>query len=720
MELMAPAGDIQSAYYALSHGADAVYLGLKEFSARKAARNLSFDQLRRICGFAHEQKKRVYVALNTVIRDDELPELLEVLDRLSLTSVDGLIVQDLGVAYLVRNHYPNLALHASTQLAVHSSEGVRFLASIGFSRVVLARELSFQEISRIRSDCPDVELKVFIHGALCYSHSGLCLASGLLFGASANRGECTQVCRTWSECVSEDGTELEGPDRFGFFFSMKDLAVKERLLDLAEIGIDAVKIEGRMKDPLYASSVSSYYRSILDGKIADDTMPRLAFSRVQTPGWAFSPARPTSSEETLICRDYPSHRGIGLGRIIEQRRQSLCIELSAPLAVRDGLLVLRPDTAHPGKSIPEAFSLKKLTDIHGRPITTAEAGMKVWIDTPGPFFSTYEIRKISSHDLNLPEKNPLSLSPDYSPIPCRVRLTDSQLTISCERKDLGFFTHFEFPVLPQRAQKESSFCDRLTSLLKNSNPEYLFSLELERFEELTSYGERWIFLPPRELKRIRNEIYDKLSSRLWAHLEHRRGTILISGLSDQSQHGLFDSRSSLLASQEFSLIAPEQIVFDPEVELKGVESGLQHTDRVPLVRIDSVDHILWYRRNRELSSHILGYCDTGIYCANRFASRLLFEQIPGCIGTCSWIEERTGERPESPRWSLPVILTDTIDDIPLFVSRSCFRHDSLQKSCASCGGRNHTYLLRQNERSFRVEVKDCRTRVYLAEGPKDP
>lgn len=720
MELMAPAGDVQSAYYALTHGADAVYLGLKEFSARKAARNLSIDQLRRVCGFAHASQKRVYVALNTIIRDDELSKLLEILDTLSLTSVDGLIVQDLGVAYLVRKHYPNLALHASTQLAVHSSEGVRFLASIGFSRVVLARELSLQEISRIRSACPDVELKVFIHGALCYSHSGLCLASGLLFGASANRGECTQVCRTWSECVSEDGEKPDGFEPFGYFFSMKDLAVNEHLLDLAELGIDAVKIEGRMKDPLYASSVSSYYRSILEGKRPDDSMARLAFSREQTQGWAFSPGRPTESGDTLMCRDYPSHRGIAVGTVIEHRNHSLCIKLSTSLAVRDGLLVRKPDKAHPGKSISEAFSLKRMTDTNGRSMTTAETGMTVWIDTPGPFFSPYEITKISSHDLNLPEKNPLSLTPDYSPIPCRAKLTDSLLTISCERKDLGFFTRFEFPVLPQRAQKESSFCDRLTSLLKNSNPEHLFSLELERFEELTSYGERWIFLPPRQLKQIRNEIYDRLSAQLWSHLEHRRESILASGLTDQSSHGLFESRSALLATREYSLVSPPTVIFDPETDLKQLEAPLSSSDPVPLVRIDSVDHLLWYRRSRERVPHILCYCDVGIYCANRFASRLLFEQVPGCIGTCSWIEQKESESLECSHWFLPVILSDRVDDVPLFVSRSCFRHDSLQKPCSSCGGREHTYLLRQNERSFRVELKDCMTRVYLEEGPKDP
>ncbi|MDA3835704.1 MAG: U32 family peptidase, partial [Spirochaetales bacterium] len=197
MELMAPAGSFQSAVQAFEHGADAVYAGLQQFSARNAAVNFSFDELRRVKEYAHRRGKFLYIALNTVILDEELEKVLYALHQLTLLQTDGVIVQDLGLAHIIRKYFPSLPLHSSTQLAVHNESGVRYLQSIGFSRIVLARELTLNEIIKIRKSCPNVELKVFIHGALCYSVSGMCLASGALLGRSANRGLCGQICRTW-------------------------------------------------------------------------------------------------------------------------------------------------------------------------------------------------------------------------------------------------------------------------------------------------------------------------------------------------------------------------------------------------------------------------------------------------------------------------------------------------------------------------------------------
>ncbi len=212
-ELLAPGGSFHSAYYAFQAGADGVYLGMREFSARQAAVNFTPEQLRRLLGVARERGGRVYLALNTVVREQELPRAAETLNWAQELGLDGVIVQDLGVAELARRHFPSLVLHASTQMAVHNAAGLRVARELGFRRVILSRELDLDTIRGLRQGNPDIELEVFIHGALCYSFSGLCLASWALTGRSGNRGDCAQICRSLFR--SEDGE--------GYFFSSRDL-----------------------------------------------------------------------------------------------------------------------------------------------------------------------------------------------------------------------------------------------------------------------------------------------------------------------------------------------------------------------------------------------------------------------------------------------------------------------------------------------------------------
>lgn len=195
-ELLAPAGERSSAYAAFAFGADAIYTGLSRFSARAEAVNLTPGELEEITTHAHSlpRPRRVYVTLNTLLRESELPDLIRSLGLCEECGVDAIIVQDLGVAHLARKHFPSLRLHASTQLAIHNLEGVRAAARLGFRRVTLARELTLDEIKSIAQQAP-VQVEAFLHGALCYSYSGLCLYSSLLRGRSGNRGACAYPCR---------------------------------------------------------------------------------------------------------------------------------------------------------------------------------------------------------------------------------------------------------------------------------------------------------------------------------------------------------------------------------------------------------------------------------------------------------------------------------------------------------------------------------------------
>ena len=251
-ELLAPAGDFETALAAFSAGADAVYCGLERFSARAFAKNLSSNEFASLVRYAHSLGKKVYATVNTLVDDDGLEDAAHSLATLADAQADGVIVQDLGIARMARKYFPTLALHASTQLVAHNLEGVLALKELGFTRVVLARELSFEEISSIVKRC-GVEIECFIHGALCYSVSGLCLYSALEKGRSGNRGMCAYCCREKSPA---DGS---------FPFSMKDMRLAEDVRRLAEAHVASLKIEGRMKSALYVASATQYYRDKLDG-----------------------------------------------------------------------------------------------------------------------------------------------------------------------------------------------------------------------------------------------------------------------------------------------------------------------------------------------------------------------------------------------------------------------------------------------------------------------
>ena len=255
-ELLAPAGDFKTARAAFEAGAEAVYCGLAEFSARAFAVNLSLEDLDNLVRYARVHAKKVYVTFNTLVDEADIEPAVEQLARLAEIRPDALIVQDIGVARICRRHFPELELHASTQLVAHNLEGVLSLGELGFKRVVLARELSLPEIASIIKRSGGMEFECFIHGALCYSISGLCLFSAMEKGRSGNRGKCAYCCRLpWEN--EEGGRSLA--------FSMRDLRLDRDILKLVDAGVKSLKIEGRMKSEIYVASVVRYYRQILSG-----------------------------------------------------------------------------------------------------------------------------------------------------------------------------------------------------------------------------------------------------------------------------------------------------------------------------------------------------------------------------------------------------------------------------------------------------------------------
>jgi putative protease len=358
VELLAPAGGLDAAFAAFHFGADAVYLGLKKFSARAEAENFTLEELDEVTAYAHSlsPRRRVFVTVNTLIRQDELAELIEALTALVEIGVDAVIVQDLGVYRAVQQYFPQLELHASTQMAVHNRAGAETLARLGFSRVVLARELTFEEVHDITRTA-GVETEVFIHGALCYSYSGLCLFSAQTLGRSGNRGKCAYSCRDAYDVADapmtlRDGTEVKRDPRQGFPFSMKDLALPDHLPALRAAGVSCFKIEGRKKSPLYVATTTDYYRKLIDGTLRPDDRPlveadlQTVFSRPWTRLFVQS-----HYDKEVADRDTVGHRGAVIGRvdrvIAGRNEPRLRFRASRPLQRHDGLQIDLPVLGKP-------------------------------------------------------------------------------------------------------------------------------------------------------------------------------------------------------------------------------------------------------------------------------------------------------------------------------------------------------------------------------------
>ena len=330
-ELLAPAGSFEALKAAVEAGADAVYLAGEKFGARAYAENFAGEKLIQAVKFAHLRGVAVHVTINTIIADEELDEFAEYLKFLRRANVDAFLVQDLGAAALAKKFAPEIPLHASTQMTIHNSEGVKMLAELGFTRAVLSRELTLEEIRKICRESP-IETEIFIHGALCVCWSGQCLMSSLIGGRSGNRGRCAQPCRLPYELVDEHGKNLlSGAGKY--LLSPKDLNTLELLPQLIETGVTSLKIEGRMKRPEYVATVVKVYRDALDKNFSTpEDKRKLAqiFNRDFTTAYLEK-----NPGKNLISDMKPNNRGVLIGRVAEVGRDKVTLKLSEKLNAGD-------------------------------------------------------------------------------------------------------------------------------------------------------------------------------------------------------------------------------------------------------------------------------------------------------------------------------------------------------------------------------------------------
>ena len=339
-ELLAPAGDLECARAAVENGADAIYFGLDTgFNARARATNIGEEQLPDLMRLLHERGVKGYLTLNTLVFTNELPEVERVIRVAAETGVDAVLVQDLGAVRLIRAICPDLPIHASTQMTLTSSEGIQIAKELGVERVVLARELSLEQITKIASQI-DMPLEAFVHGALCVAYSGQCLTSESLGGRSANRGQCAQACRLPYELVC-DGEDVDLGDQ-KYLLSPQDLAAYELTPELIAAGVISFKIEGRLKSAEYVANITRHYRRAIDAAFAQQAVEfskldveemQLSFSRGFSPGWLQG-----DDHKMLVPAISSAKRGVFLGTVQSAARGRVAVQLACGIAAGDGLV----------------------------------------------------------------------------------------------------------------------------------------------------------------------------------------------------------------------------------------------------------------------------------------------------------------------------------------------------------------------------------------------
>lgn len=703
VEILAPAGSFEAAVAAFEGGADAVYLGLSDFSARKAAKNFSKEELCSLKTLAVRQGKKIFAALNTVIKSSEIDSALDAARFLSDIKADAVILQDIGFASILKKLFPDMALHASTQMAVHTVEGVKFLKSHGFSRVVLSREVPLDLIAKIKKEVPDMELEVFVHGALCYSFSGLCLASGIVLGRSGNRGMCAQLCRSYYE--TEDGKK-------GYFFSCNDLEYKDFVQHLKFAGVDSFKIEGRMKSPEYVFHTSALYRAMLDRSDYFDALKnsRICFARAETLGYLKN-----FSGENLVSSKYPGHRGVKIGVCEKKLKDRFFIKTKYSLGIHDGLLFFKNND----ETQPFNCSVEEISSASGKNLKIVGDSSRVFIKTAELPEVGDEIFLVSSRTLERKKVNSGSFQMIKKGIPAEVSVCGRNIVIKS-----GSFSYISEEINCEKSENQNSFKDKFAEILRNSGESFYFSDKVS-FDESCEF----VFIQPAVLKKIRNDFYIRYKDFSDAGYDRKKGEVLSSFANTGSAEvpAIFCERTLMNPDGEIPFFMPA----DPENSLKTV-GGFLTVPLLPLMKesekyLNKINIIIAENSDKKIlvglsnlgqlnfalehlkDENIFFFIDFSLYIANEF-SYSFFKNLLGekLLFGYYWIEEKE----DVPQFS-PEIITLSGFNPPLFVSAGCFERSNGFKKCSECGGKRSERILKNCGRVFKVVSKNCVTFMFM-------
>lgn len=692
-ELLAPAGDIEAGYAALYYGADAVYLGLKHFSARATAANFDEAELNEFVAYAHSLKRKVYAAVNTLVQEHELPELMKSLDCCSNCGVDGVILQDLGVARIIKTEYPELELHASTQMAVHNKQGALALQKMGFKRVVLARELSLAEIKDIAS-IPDLETEAFIHGALCYSYSGLCLFSSMENGRSANRGKCLYPCRS----------SFKGAAGEQHYFSMKDMALQE---DVLKMPVTSLKIEGRKKNALYVAAVTDYYRNILDGHGAvaqkEENIKQI-FSR---PWCKFML---NGKDKTVVDRSFVGHRGLPVGRVAQVVKGRLIFRASHKIARHDGLQI-----EIEGQEKPFGFSVQDM-QVKGRKVFEALPNDEVAVQLPPKSAGIVKGQKIylasasevkGGYDYGKPRPNEFGRR---YPVRVKVNVAAGEVCARAADKQYAVQGTFEQATNPQKTEEAA-----LKAFAKTGDTAfYLDDLIVDNLEGR--------FVPVSLLNDLRRGLYAQIE------VEGKRGKL--PEMPEPSKKGI---GGWIVRTDNVANLAQIDLGEAVEIEiLASVDMDIDTLKTLPKSKVRIVlpalarNAAVWGRTVKRLLD--AGYkkwtvgnwwgldvlpekgidiaFDGSLYVMNSQAAAMASENGGKRIvlSVEDTLENMKALVAQSP---LPVVMP-VYGDFPMFTSAVCIR----ENPCGKCPRGERWMILQKEGKTYWALSRDCQTFVF--------
>ena len=486
-ELLSPAGNAACALAAFDAGADAVYAGLSKFNARERGDNFTTDLLRSTVDYAHKNGKKVYLTLNTLIKECELPELLEMLDCVSDIAPDGVLVQDMGVLRIAREYFPHLELHGSTQMGIHNSSGMAVAEKLGLSRVVLERQITLEELAAIRKRTK-LELEVFIHGALCCSLSGSCLFSSYLGGWSGNRGKCKQPCRR--RYYSKNGN--------GFFFSPQDLCAAELIPQLRKIGVDSLKIEGRLRQPDYVQNTVKAYRLILDTPDADfpEALSEARNILSRTCGRRWSTGFYTeSSPQELIKPDALGAAGMRVGNVEAVSERGFVFTSGKRLFLGDRLRI-QPHSGDDGTAVTLTRML-----VENQSVRRVMPGEKVFICCDKPVPPDGIVFKIGESFTDYSKR--------IAALPERKQAVDLDIAISANEAVVKVLNlelpSFTYPLELAEAAKHPLSAETVRSAFAENNSD---TFALGRNTQISIDGN--YFMPGSVLKQLRRSFWEKV------------------------------------------------------------------------------------------------------------------------------------------------------------------------------------------------------------------
>ncbi|WP_040211965.1 U32 family peptidase [Clostridium polynesiense] len=497
IELLAPAGNMECFMAAVNAGADAVYIGGDKFSARAYAGNFDMNNIKKALEYAHIRGKKVYITLNTLIKENEMKEAEEYIEKLYAMGADALIIQDTGLAYYISNAYPDLEIHASTQMTVHNAEAAEYLVNKGFKRIVLSRELSLKEIKHISLDL-NIETEIFVHGALCVSYSGQCLMSSLIGGRSGNRGRCAQACRMPYSIINKETDEYKS----GYLLSPKDMCTIDIVEDIIKSGTASLKIEGRMKRAEYVAGVVKNYREAIDSYYGLKENSDVEGAKTELmqlfnrEGFNKSYLYGNPGIE-LMAVNNPKNTGIVLGRV----NKDLSVTLENDIALKDG--VTNGDTG---------FTVTKIIE-YDSTLEEAFKGSRVKLFPPN-YKKGDVLYKTSSEKLNNKYKT-YTYADNFKKEKININFIfsiDKPFTLSAEYKGKNYEVSGD---MVQKAINKPTELNRIYDNLSKSgdSPFQVSKVSAQDYEE----G----FLPVSSINKSRRELLEKIEEDMLKSFERK-------------------------------------------------------------------------------------------------------------------------------------------------------------------------------------------------------